>query len=908
MAGSKKLVVVESPAKAKTIAKYLGADFEVLASVGHIRDLADPKDIPAEKKIGSVAKFSIDVDNDFLPFYAISPGKSKTVADLKAALKGADELYLATDEDREGEAIAWHLLEVLKPKVPVKRMVFNEITKEAIQEAAKHTRDIDENLVQAQETRRLLDRLVGYEISPILWRKIKRGLSAGRVQSPAIRLIVERERERMAFVTAGYHSVTAKCAVAAGQEFEAKLLDVDGQRVATGKSFDEKGRLQAGALLLSEASALAIAEALKVVDLTVVSVEAKPSTRKPFAPFTTSTLQQEASKKLGMSAKQTMDTAQQLYQEGHITYMRTDSPNLSGQAIAAARQAATDLYGADSVSASPRVYGAKSKNAQEAHEAIRPSGEVFKSPESLRSSLQGRAMQLYELIWRRTVASQMNDAKLSTTSVRLGAKLSSGQQVTFSAAGTVVLSKGFMAVYDETKEAADSDDDADAKLPAMAEGDRISVKQVDSKSHQTQPPARYTEASLVKALEEQGIGRPSTYAAIISTIISKEYVRKQGQALVPDWMAFTVTRFLEENFGELVDYEFTATMEEDLDRISTGELDRTRWLKEFYFGGGDQGIGLKALVESLGESDPRSINSFEIGEGITLRTGKFGPYLEVQGQPNLDGFDENGRRIVNIPEGLNPDELTHDKAVELVNTPPAADRVLGVDPTTGLEIIVKDGRYGPYITLVDEGNPKPKTASLFKTMSPATVSYEDALQLLSLPRVVGIDPELGQEVTAQNGKFGPYLKRGSDSRSIQSEGELLTVTLEQALEIFAQPRYGGRRTASTPLIEFGEDPASTLSVVAKTGQFGNYVTDGVINATVPKDEPLDELSPDRAFELLAIRREKLGVAPGETPKTSGRPKRPAAKRPAAKKPAAKKTAAKKPAAKKAAPKKTGKAE
>lgn len=883
MAGSKKLVVVESPAKAKTIAKYLGADFEVLASVGHIRDLADPKDIPADKKKGTVGKFSIDVDNDFEPYYAVSPGKSKTVSDLKAALKQADELYLATDEDREGEAIAWHLLEVLKPKVPVKRMVFNEITKDAIQEAASHTRDIDENLVQAQETRRLLDRLVGYEISPILWRKIKRGLSAGRVQSPAIRLIVERERERMAFVSAGYHSVTAKCAVAAGQQFEAKLLEVDGKRIATGKSFDSEGKLQAGSALLSEGEAVAIASGLKEASLKVISVEAKPSTRKPFAPFTTSTLQQEASKKLGMSAKQTMDTAQQLYQEGYITYMRTDSPNLSSQAIGAARGAALELYGADSVSPQPRVYGAKSKNAQEAHEAIRPSGEVFRSPESLKGVLQGRSQQLYDLIWRRTVASQMNDAKLSTTSVRLETTLGSGQTVLLSAAGTVVLSKGFMAVYDETKENQDPDDESEAKLPAMNEGDAVSVLETEWKSHQTQPPARYTEASLVKALEEQGIGRPSTYAAIISTIISKEYVHKQGQALVPDWMAFTVTRFLEDNFGELVDYEFTASMEEDLDRISTGELDRTRWLKEFYFGGGDQGVGLKSLVESLGESDPRTINSFEIASGITLRTGKFGPYLEVQGTPGVDGADENGRRIVNIPDGLNPDELTHEKAIELINTPPASDRVLGTDPTTGLEIIVKDGRYGPYVTLVDEGNPKPKTASLFKSMSPATVTYEDAVQLLSLPRVVGVDGETGQEITAQNGKFGPYLKRGSDSRSIGSEEQLLTITLDEAKEIFAQPKYGARRTASTPLREFGDDPASGLAVVAKTGQFGNYVTDGVINATVPKDEPLDELSPDRAFELLAIRREKLGVAPGEAPKTAAKPRRAAAKRPAANK-------------------------
>lgn len=852
---AKKLVIVESPAKAKTISKYLGNDFEVLASVGHIRDLAEPKEIPADKKKGPLGKFSIDVDNDFEPYYTISAGKSKTVSELKSALKGADELFLATDEDREGEAIAWHLLQVLKPKVPVHRMVFNEITKEAIQEAASNTRALNEDLVEAQETRRVVDRLVGYEISPVLWRKINRGLSAGRVQSPAMRMIVERERERMAFNSASYSSITA-ILNQDDLEFEAKLASIAGAKLAGSKSFDANGKLIQEVRVLAPDEASALAESLIGSNLKVSSVEAKPTSRKPYAPFTTSTLQQEASRKLGMSAKQAMDTAQQLYQEGHITYMRTDSANLSQQAISAARSAASKLFGDDSVASAPRVYGSKSKNAQEAHEAIRPSGDSFKHPSELSSLLHGRSLALYELIWRRTVASQMADAKLSTTTAKFEVS-HQGEALEFSASGTTVLFKGFLAVYDE---ATDEKKD-DAKLPKLDVGQSLEAKEVLSKDHSTQPPARYTEASLVKALEEQGIGRPSTYAAIISTIISKGYVVKRGNALVPEWISFTVTRFLEENFGNLVDYEFTAKMENDLDRIALGELDRSGWLKNFYFG--DQ--GLQAVVNSLGESDPRSINTFELAEGIALRTGKFGPYLEVM---------ENGeRRIVNIPETLTPDELTVAKAQELIDAPPASDRVLGVEPESGLDIIVKDGRYGPYVTLVDEGNPKPKTASLFKSMSVDTVSHEEALKLLSLPRVIGVDPEFEAEITAQNGKYGPYLTRGTDSRSLTTEEQIFELSLEEAIEIYKQPKYGGRRTAATPLKEFGEDPASGLPVVAKTGQFGDYVTDGVINATIPKDEPIDEIANDRAYELLAIRREKLGVEPGEAPKTAKKPAR-----------------------------------
>ncbi|MEY4985970.1 MAG: hypothetical protein RLZZ359_856 [Actinomycetota bacterium] len=875
MAASQKLVIVESPAKAKTISKYLGNEFTVLASVGHIRDLVDPKDIPADKKKGSLAKFSIDIENNFEPYYAISPGKSKTVSDLKKALAGASELYLATDEDREGEAIAWHLLQVLKPKVPVKRMVFHEITKEAIQGALEHTREVDDNLVQAQETRRVVDRLYGYEVSPVLWRKINRGLSAGRVQSPAMRLVVERERERMAFVSAEYHDIEAELDPQAANEprFTAKLQSINGKRIATGQSFDDNGKLVADVVLVSEAEAKALADSIRDgAKLEVASVESKPSTRRPAAPFTTSTLQQEASRKLRMSAKQTMDTAQALYQDGHITYMRTDSPTLSSQAINAARSQAAAMFGKDLVPASPRIYQGKSKNAQEAHEAIRPAGEVFKHPSELASQLSGRALELYDLIWKRTVASQMEDARVSTTTAKIKVEgLPGGKSAELTASGTVVTFRGFMAAYEEGHDESrnEEENEKESKLPNLAVGQSLNALEVTAKSHATTPPPRYTEASLVKALEEDGIGRPSTYAAIMSTIINKGYVSKRGQALVPEWIAFTVTRFLEENFGNLVDYAFTAQMEEDLDQIASGDLDRSKWLSEFYFGTSPQ-TGLRNTVENLGESDPRAINSIAITPDITLRTGKYGPYLEIMGSPEDEGADENGRRIINIPEGLAPDELTPSKAQELIDAPVITDRVLGQDPETGCDILFKDGRYGPYVMIDDPKAAKPKTASLFKTMSPETLTFEDSIKLLSLPRVIGVDPESNVEITAQNGKFGPYLMKGKDSRSLQSEDQIFDLDLAGALEIFAQPKYGGRRTAATPLKEFGEDPASKLPVVAKTGQFGLYVTDGVINATVPKDENLDEMSPDQAFDLLAIRREKLGVEPGEAPPKAGK--------------------------------------
>ncbi len=879
MAQSQKLVIVESPAKAKTISRYLGDEFTVLASVGHIRELVEPRDLPKELKKGPFGKFAINIENNFEPYYAITPGKSKTVSELKAALKDATELYLATDEDREGEAIAWHLLQVLKPKVPVKRMVFHEITKEAIQAALGHTRDLDNDLVQAQETRRIVDRLFGYEISPVLWRKINRGLSAGRVQSPAVRLVVERERERMAFVSASYFDVKALFKPSeSDSSFEAKLVSIDSKKIATGESFDDKGVLTADVILLDEATAESFANGAKdgSVGVKVVSVEAKPSTRRPAAPFTTSTLQQEASRKLRMSAKQTMDTAQGLYQEGYITYMRTDSPTLSQQAIQAARSQAAQMFGSELVADKPRIYSGKSKNAQEAHEAIRPAGEVFKTPAEVSSQLSGRAFDLYELIWKRTVASQMEDAKVSTTTARIQVAPVAGKSLEFSASGTVVTFRGFLAAYEEGHDERRNEEDSDekeSKLPNLEVGQALTLDEIFAKGHQTSPPPRYTEASLVKALEEDGIGRPSTYANIMSTIINKGYVAKRGQALVPEWIAFTVTRFLEENFGKLIDYEFTAAMEEDLDRIADGELNYLDWLNKFYFGASEN-EGLQFTATHILDQDPRAINSLAITDAITLRTGQYGPYLEIFGEPNAEGADDNGRRIVNIPEGLAPDELTPAKAQELVDAPVVTDKVLGVDPETGFEVLFKDGRFGPYVVLDDPDAAKPKTGSLFKTMDPHAIDLETALRLLSLPRVVGADPETGVDITVQNGKFGPYLLKGKESRSLGSEDQIFSVTLDEALELYKQPKYGARRTAATPLREFGEDPASQGAVTIKTGQFGAYVTDTFVNATIPKDDNIEDMTADRAFELLSIRREKLGLEPGQAPAKSGRGKRP----------------------------------
>ncbi|WP_043497076.1 type I DNA topoisomerase [Georgenia sp. SUBG003] len=885
MTSSRKLVIVESPAKARTIGGYLGPDFEVEASVGHIRDLPQPSELPPEMKKGPYGKFAVDVEGDFDPYYVVDSDKKKKVSELKRALKDSDELYLATDEDREGEAIAWHLLDVLKPKVPVKRMVFHEITREAINRALENTRELDTRLVDAQETRRILDRLVGYEVSPLLWRKIKPGISAGRVQSVATRMVVERERERMAFRAASYWDVkgtfTGGDADAGDgrRSFEARLVSLDGRRVATGRDFGDDGQLRAaavkaGTVHLEQALATDVAAALETVRARVVSMETKPYTRRPAAPFTTSTLQQEASRKLRMSARETMRTAQGLYENGFITYMRTDSSALSGQAISAARRQAAELYGAEYVPEKPRVYGTKAKGAQEAHEAIRPAGDSFRTPAQVAGQLSGAQFKLYELIWKRTVASQMADARGSTATVRLGAdpQLSDGRTVPaeLTASGTVITFRGFLAAYEEGRDADRYEkDEKDARLPVVAEGDVVDTEQVVAEGHETTPPPRYTEASLVKALEERGIGRPSTYAATISTITDRGYVDRRGQALVPTWLAFSVVRLLEDNLPRLVDYDFTAEMESDLDRIASGSEDRVGWLARFYRGDtAAERPGLKNLVEGLGDIDARAVNSIDVGDGITLRVGRYGPYLETAG---ADG--EEGRRA-SVPDDVAPDELTVAKARELLERQADDGRELGVDPATGHTIIAKNGRFGPYVTEVlpeddaaAEAAPsgkkparkkvkaKPRTASLLKSMQLETVGLEEALKLLSLPRVVGADAE-GVEITAQNGRYGPYLKKGTDSRSLESEDQIFDITLEEALAIYAQPKTRRGATAKPPLRELGTDPVSEKPVVVKDGRFGPYVTDGTTNATLRKDDAVESISPERAYELLAEKRAK----------------------------------------------------
>ena len=972
---STKLVIVESPNKVRSIAGYLGPEFDVEASVGHIRDLPQPSELPATMKKGPYGKFAVDVEDDFTPYYVVNPDKKKTVAQLKKALKEADELYLATDDDREGEAIAWHLQQVLKPKVPVRRMVFTEITREAVTRALDNTRELDIHLVDAQETRRILDRLVGYEVSPVLWRKVRAGLSAGRVQSVATRLVVERERERMAFRSASYWGVEATFStvlsavdVTARQEasFTARLVTLDGRRVATGRDFNDDGQLRpaalkASAVHLHQVGATAVAEAIGRGEPRVVGVEDKPYKRRPAAPFTTSTLQQEASRKLRMNPRETMRVAQGLYENGFITYMRTDSTVLSGQAVAAARSQVAELYGAEYVPERPRVYASKSKGAQEAHEAIRPAGDHFRTPAQVSGELTGAQFRLYELIWKRTVASQMADAVGSTATVTVEVPLtpvageSRDSGPTFStagltASGTVITFRGFLAAYEEGRDAERYQDDAgaaakdskDVRLPAMIAGQELAALDAEASGHETTPPPRYTEASLVKALEEREIGRPSTYAATMSTISDRGYVDHRGQALVPTWLAFAVTRLLEENFAELVDYDFTASMERDLDRIAAGEEDRVAWLRRFYNGQGGAGTeqaaqaasneleaaaaalraqGLKGLVDNLGEIDARAVNSIEIGEGITLRVGRYGPYLE----------DAEGKRA-NVPADLAPDELTVDKARELFTRAADDGRELGVDPVSGHVIIAKDGRYGPYVTEVlpepeetaeaeatktaktakstkakkttKAAKPKPRTASLLRSMDLSTVTLEQALDLLSLPRVVGQDPESGEDITAQNGRYGPYLKKGTDSRSLETEEQIFTVTLEQALEIFAQPkRRRGQAAARGPLRELGQDPATDKPVVIKDGRFGPYITDGQTNVTVPRSEDPATISAERAFELLADKRAKGPAKKRTTRKTTA--KKTTTKKATTKKAAATKKTAAKTASSKAAASKEG---
>lgn len=935
MAEGKKLVIVESPTKMRSIQGYLGDGYEVLSSVGHIRDLADKKDIPAADK-EAYGKYSIDIENGFDPYYVVSDRKTKTVAELKRALKTADELLLATDEDREGEAIAWHLLETLKPKVPVKRMVFHEITKDAIQAAVGNTRELDHDLVDAQETRRILDRLYGWDVSPVLWYKVKTGISAGRVQSAATRLIVDRERERMAFVSAEYWDVDADAA-ATGTSFKIRLVRVDGGQLARGTDFDDTGKLKKAVVILDEATAAALAQAVDAVGAgRVTKVEAKPGTRSPYAPFTTSTMQQEAGRKLSMGAKQAMGVAQRLYEKGYITYMRTDSTSLSTQAVQAARSQAVALYGDAAVPLKPRVYKSKSKNAQEAHEAIRPSGDNFRTPASLSSELDRDEQRLYDLIWKRTVASQMADAKYETTTVTIAVDTSAelkgegaAKLAEFTASGTVYTFKGFLEAYEEGRDEKRGDADAaeNQSLPAVAVGDELAVSDAEAKGHRTTPKPRYTEASLVKVLEEKGIGRPSTFASIPETILDRGYAVKRGQALVPTWLAFSVVRLLEEHFADLVDYDFTAALEDDLDTIARGEQNRVEWLKSFYFGS-DSRTGLRQVVDNLGEIDARALNSTRITETATLRFGKYGPYLEITDPEN----PEAKPRIVNVPEDLAPDELTQAKAQELIDAPVAGDRVLGENPENGKIIVVKDGRFGPYVqendpvsedAAVDESTgevveapkptrgksakkkdtaPKPRTGSLFRSMSVDSIDLETALQLLSLPRVVGTDPESGDEITAQNGRFGPYLKKGTDSRSLESESQIFDVTLEQALEIYSQPKYGAGRRASSALAEFEADPVSGKPIRIRDGRFGAYVTDSETNVTIPRGQKVEDITFEIAVQMLADKRAK-GPAPKRGARATAAKKAPAKKAPA-KKPATKTAAAKKSTATKTTAKKT----
>ena len=849
-----RLVIVESPAKAKTIAAYLGDDYVVESSIGHIRDLPNrASEIPERLRKETWARLGVNVDQDFEPLYVEDADKRKKIAELRRRLKQADELLLATDEDREGEAIAWHLLEVLKPKVPVRRMVFHEITRKAIHRALEETREIDVRLVDAQETRRILDRLYGYEVSPVLWKKVMQGLSAGRVQSVATRLVVERERERMRFRSAGYWDLVGTFEPGG---FQARLVALDGQRVAQGRDFGEDGRLRGnGVVQLGEDAARGLVAALAGVTFRVRSLEEKPYTRRPAPPFMTSTLQQEASRKLRMSSQTAMRVAQRLYESGYITYMRTDSTTLSESALTAARTQIAERYGAEYVPERPRLYERKVKNAQEAHEAIRPAGDTFRTPEQVERELSRDEHALYDLIWKRTIASQMQDARGRTVSLRLGATTRDGRDAEFGASGTVIVFPGFLAAYEEGRDEP-SEDDEERRLPHLEVGTDAEATALEPDAHATSPPARYTEATLVKALEDRGIGRPSTYASIMGTILDRGYVFKKGTALVPTFLAFAVTQLLEGHFERLVDYDFTARMEDDLDRIAAGEEDRAAWLRRFYFGDGSP--GLRALVtEHLDEIDARAVNSIPIPDSdVVVRVGRYGPYLE------------RGESRASLPDDVAPDELTSERAEELLARP-SGDRVLGTDPESGREIVAKGGRFGPYVTEVmpDGSAAKPRTASLFKTMSLDTVGLEEALRLLTLPRVVG---ELeGEEVVAQNGRYGPFLKKGSDSRSLESEEELFTVTLERARELFAQPKTRGRAAAKAPLRELGEDPVTKKPIVLREGRFGPYVTDGETNASLRRGDDAETLTSERAAELLADRRAK-GPAPKRTRRASTR--------------------------------------
>jgi DNA topoisomerase-1 len=904
------LVIVESPTKAKKIAEYLGDGFTVESSIGHVRDLPrNAADVPKAYKGEKWARTGIDVDNGFKPLYVENADKKDHIRLLKSLLKDADELYLATDEDREGEAIAWHLIEVLNPQVPVKRMVFHEITEKAIQTAIAEPRDLDRRMVDAQEARRILDRLYGYEVSPVLWKKVMPQLSAGRVQSVGTRLVVERERERMAFVSAGYWDVKGQFAAAEGdtREFTAALAQIDGVRLASGRDFGDDGRLaRDDVVVLDEAGAGALVADLEGVPYEVRSRESKPYRRRPAAPFITSTFQQEAGRKLGLSSAMAMRAAQGLYEKGFITYMRTDSTTLSDTALQAARTMISERYGKEFLPDAPRLYTKKSKNAQEAHEAIRPAGDTFRLPDEVAKEVPISEARVYELIWKRTVASQMTDCTGETVQLRLGATSQGGKDVEFSATGTVIQHRGFREVYEETVDqdrAAPAADDDERRLPPLEKGDAArAAGPLEFEGHETQPPSRYTEASLVKRLEELGVGRPSTYASIIGTIQDRGYVWKKGSALVPSFTAFSVVNVMEGHFPNLVDYAFTAKMEDDLDKIANGAEEAEPWLTRFYFGeGGDDGEpGLKEKVSTrLPDIDARMVNTIPLGmsddgQPVVARVGKFGPYVQKG-----DSDDKDANETASIPDDIPPDELTLDKAMEYLSQPKEG-RVLGQDPETGLDIYAKAGRFGPYVQVgtfedFDGTDEKPKTASLFQTMTLERVTLDDALQLLSLPRTVGADPADGEVITVQNGRYGPYLKKGKDSRSLQNEEQLFTITLEECLAILAQPKRGRGQTAKPPLREMGPDPESGKDMIVKDGRFGPYVTDGEYNASLRKGDTVEELTVERAAELLADRRAKG-------------PAKKSRKKKATKKKATKKKASKKKAAKKKASKKKKKAE
>jgi len=855
---------VESPAKARKIGAFLGDGYVVEASVGHIRDLPQrAADIPAEYKKIAWAKEGVNIEEDFAPLYVINPDKRAKVNELKALMKTADELILATDEDREGEAIAWHLIEVLRPKIPISRMVFHEITKEAIQEAAKNTRELDYRLVDAQETRRVLDRLYGYRLSPVLWKKVMPRISAGRVQSVATRLIVERERERMAFISSSWWDLKAET----NRNFNARLISLNGKRVATTNDFDEHGGLKeksaSAILLLDEASAKELTQSLLGTALTVKSTEESPRTERPKAPFTTSTMQQDAGSRLGWGAQITMRVAQRLYENGYITYMRTDSVTLSHSAIASARNQASTLYGKEYIPASPRVYEGKTKNAQEAHEAIRPAGDIFKTPGELAPDLSRDEFALYDLIWKRTIGSQMSDAKKMQMRVDFDVRTKSGGDAVFRANGSVLTFPGFLAAYEDIQEDGTPEVDDDSKrLPPMAVGDLVDVHQYSCEGHDTKPPARYTEPTLVKKLEELGIGRPSTFASIISTIQDRGYVNKRGRALVPTFLAFSVTGLLEQHFSKLVDYEFTASMEEDLDKIANGDADRVEWLTRFFYGHDDV-PGLEALAADLGAIDAQQINTMKLSQDIEIRVGRFGAYIQ-------QGEGDN-RKYANIPENMAPDELTLPVAIELLSKP-SGERELGIEPETGYPLVAKSGRYGPYVTqllpepemVIDKktgelkkprkkkDDPKPKTASLLSTMTLDTITHGDALKLMSLPRTLG--EYEGVPIIVQNGRYGPYLTKGADSRTLTSEDQLFTITLDQAVEIYKEPKVRRRGVAKPPVKDLGIDPASGRPVLVKDGRFGLYVTDGETNATLRRGDTAEFLTIERGLELLAGRR------------------------------------------------------